>query len=50
MTAARLALTDQAAPYLVLLGLDTPRWTAEDLDNMSSRLIGAMDRVIERRK
>ena len=50
MTAARLALTDQAAPYLVLLGLDAPRWTEEDLDNMSSRLIGAMDRVIERRK
>ena len=46
LSAAKLALTKDAAPYLVLLGLDSPRWTAEDLSEMSDQLLGVLDRMI----
>ena len=48
LKAAQLALTKDAAPYLVLLGLDSPRWTAEELNEMQDRLISSMDAVINK--
>lgn len=46
MSAAKLALSKDSKAYLTLLGLETPRWTAEELEEMTQSLVGAMDRMI----
>ncbi len=50
LSAAKLALKKENAPYLKWLGLDTPRWTEAELDTMTERLVGSLDTIIERRK
>ena len=48
LAAARLALKPEAKPYLVLLGVDEPRWTREDLDAVYEALVSTLDRMAER--
>ena len=47
LDAAKLALTEEAAPYLVLLGIDTPRWTAEELDAVYQKTIRTLTTIVE---
>ena len=46
MSAARLALTDGATPYLTAMGIEKPRWSEADLDSMNTGLMDVFDTFI----
>jgi len=47
LSAARLALTDEAAPYLTAMGIEKPGWSEAELDSMNAALMDVFDTFIE---